>query len=239
VTNRVREFYDRSYEDVSGFNTYENIYGFLRRHVLSKLDPGPGTRILDLGAGLGPCSLEAARRGAEVVALEISPIAANAIRNKAREQNLTDRLEVQVGAAESIDLPDHSIHTVFSCNMLMHVDRDQVFAEVKRLLRPGGTYVLIEPLKYNPLAWLVRNTISSFRSTRPDYLSLAELRERARGFERFSHEEFYLVAPFLYGWSKRAVMETWLGRLETALMRRLQWLRRFALVTVGWLEKGP
>ncbi len=50
--------------------------------------------------------------------------------------------EYLVGSADAIPLPDASVQTVVMNNVLYHVaNRDAVMAEVKRVLRPGGTFL--------------------------------------------------------------------------------------------------
>ena len=54
-------------------------------------------------------------------------------------------LELHDRVAERTDLPDHSVDTVISSLVLCSVaDPGAVLAEVRRVLRPGGTYRFVE-----------------------------------------------------------------------------------------------
>ena len=65
----------------------------LGRAVLDHVSPGD--RVLDMGTGCGVNALLAARRGAEVVAVDINPRAVQAARANAARNGLADRVEVR------------------------------------------------------------------------------------------------------------------------------------------------
>lgn len=103
----------------------------------------PEDRVLDLGCGTGRFTLPVARRAADVVGLDLSAGMLDVADAKAREQGLAIGFE----QGDMADLPfeSGSFDVVVSMLALMHVplaDREQVFAEIGRVLRPGGRAVI-------------------------------------------------------------------------------------------------
>jgi ubiquinone/menaquinone biosynthesis C-methylase UbiE len=100
-----------------------------------------GDAVLDIGAGAGTDTLTAARivgaRG-KVYALDMTPaMLAKLGRNVALAR--AGNVEVVEGNAESIPLPDASVDVVTSNGVLNLVpDKPKAFAEIFRVLRPGG-----------------------------------------------------------------------------------------------------
>ena len=101
----------------------------------------PGDRVLDIGAGSGTDTLIAARAvtpSGRVFALDMTPAMLAKLRNNVA---LADAANVEVieGNAEAIPLPDDSVDVVTSNGVLNLVpDKPKAFAEIFRVLRPGG-----------------------------------------------------------------------------------------------------
>jgi SAM-dependent methyltransferase len=96
---------------------------------------GGGERVLDVGCGTGAVAIAAARRGAQAVALDISP----ELCAKARENAEVAGVEVDVveGDAEALPFEDASFDVVFA--QFIFVPRPEVAThEMMRVLRPGG-----------------------------------------------------------------------------------------------------
>jgi SAM-dependent methyltransferase len=97
--------------------------------------PGPGGRVVDLGAGTGRFTAALARTsGASVVACEPSP---------AMRAVFPAGLALIGGAAERLPLATGSVDAVWASQMLHHVRDLGAFARgVRRVLRPGGHLLL-------------------------------------------------------------------------------------------------
>jgi SAM-dependent methyltransferase len=96
-----------------------------------------GARWADLGTGTGAVALLAARGGAEVTALDITP----AMIDQARANAQRDALEIQfdVGDAQALPYGDASFDVVTSCfGVVFAPRREDVAGELARVCRPGG-----------------------------------------------------------------------------------------------------
>ena len=93
---------------------------------------------VDIACGSGQGTQALAKQFDRVLGTDISP---GQIR-EAQKLIKDDNIVFQVGTAEYIDATDGSVDLVF-CNMAVHwFNRDKFFAEVRRVLRPGGVLAI-------------------------------------------------------------------------------------------------
>lgn len=138
-----------------------------RRQIARLLEyaPGPVEHILDLGCGPGVSSFELAERtGAQTLGLDFSERMIDRARMRHRaEFSHLDRLRFVQGDAAAMALPDQSVDLVTGHSFLYLVhDRPAVLKEIRRVLRPGGRLVLMEPHAAGTLsqaAWRARGQL--------------------------------------------------------------------------------
>jgi arsenite methyltransferase len=131
-----------------------------RAHVIRA-----GDRVLDVGSGSGTDTLTAARLvgpQGKVYALDMTPAMLEKLRSNIARADL-DNVETIEGNAEAIPLPAASVDVVTSNGVLNLVpDKARAFAELYRVLRPGGRVqiadiVVSKPVsenaKANPKLW--------------------------------------------------------------------------------------
>ena len=107
-------------------------------HLVRHARIGAGQRVLDVGTGTGVVALTAARTGAVVTGLDLTP----ALLARARENAALAELSVdwREGDAEALPFDDASFDVVVSQFGHMFAPRAEVaLAEMLRVLRPGGT----------------------------------------------------------------------------------------------------
>jgi demethylmenaquinone methyltransferase/2-methoxy-6-polyprenyl-1,4-benzoquinol methylase len=122
--------------------------GRWRAFAARKLALGVGEVGLDLGAGTADLSIAALRHagaGARMIGMDITPEMLEIGRRKLVRLGLQDRIDLRVGDAEQIDLPDNSVDGCCSAFTVRNLtDIRQGFREMLRVVRPGGRVVCLE-----------------------------------------------------------------------------------------------
>lgn len=112
----------------------------LVRELVNFADVPHGAKVLDVGCGIGgPALYLAGPHGCTVKGVTLSADQAKRANEKAREAGLGDRAVFVQQDAMSNTFPDESFDVVWAVEVLMHIpDRASFFAEMFRLLKPGG-----------------------------------------------------------------------------------------------------
>jgi ubiquinone/menaquinone biosynthesis C-methylase UbiE len=109
--------------------------------VIKALAPSVGDRILDIGAGKGDVAagvLEASK-GAEIYAID--PNEGRVAFMKKNRPNLRS----SVARAEGLPFPDSHFDKAYTTMALHHyADLSKALQEIARVLKPGGTFVVLE-----------------------------------------------------------------------------------------------
>lgn len=101
-----------------------------------------GKEVLEIGCGSGVDALEFARNGAIVTTTDITENAVNLTRELAAEANLP--LKVVQASATDLPFPDAGFDCVYSYGVLHHIpDIDAALSEIRRVLKPGGTVMVM------------------------------------------------------------------------------------------------
>jgi SAM-dependent methyltransferase len=112
--------------------------------VLSLLPPPPA-RLLDLGVGPGWTSILFARRGYDVVGVDVAPAMIELARANRARCGDDLRLDFAVADYESLDWQDKFDAVVFYDALHHAEDEAAALATVFRALRPGGVCITVEP----------------------------------------------------------------------------------------------
>ena len=131
----------------------ESFAGVANPWTMGRLQPGE--RVLDLGSGAGTDSLVAAQMvGADghVTGIDMTPEMLAKARNAAATMGVGN-VEFVEGEAERLPFSDASFDVVISNGVIDLVpDKDAVFAELYRVLAPGGRMQIADVTIQNPVS---------------------------------------------------------------------------------------
>ncbi|MPY93145.1 MAG: arsenite methyltransferase [Acidimicrobiia bacterium] len=129
------------YDDLDGLPDAAALASIGCGNPTAVADLRPGETVLDLGSGGGIDVLISARRvgpTGRAHGLDMTPEMLELARRNAAAAGV-ENVEFHEGHIEAVPLPDESIDVVISnCVINLSPDKPAVFAEVHRVLRPGG-----------------------------------------------------------------------------------------------------
>ena len=143
----------------------------------------PGSRILDVGCGIGGSArLLALHYGFDVLAISISP--AQIARARAlTPPELADHCRFAVMDALALDLPDRGFDAVWSVEAAPHMpDKQRYVDELLRMLRPHGRLAMADWNRRDPAEgamdglerWVMRQLLDQW--AHPEFASIAAMR---------------------------------------------------------------
>jgi SAM-dependent methyltransferase len=104
--------------------------------------------VVEVGPGVG-ANLSYLAPGTHLLAIEPNPYMHGPLRRAAARRGV--ELEIRSVLGERIDLPDNSAEAVISSLVLCMVsDPGVVISEIRRILRPGGSYRFVEHVEARP-----------------------------------------------------------------------------------------
>lgn len=214
---------------------YQHLERWLARTALGML-------ILDYGCGRGVHSVAAARYGARVVGVDLSPSSLTIARERADRAGMRARVDLAVADGATLPFAASTFDHALAVDVLSYIPPRTAFAELARVLRPGGTLVLLDTLGHNPLL-NVNRRFRAWRNERtPDEVRyVPRIGDLAVGREHFAEVEtayFDLVTPVMAALRITSPTATrWAMALDRALLRR-RLLRPLAFKAVC-MYKGP
>lgn len=203
----------------------------------------PGAKVLDYGCGDGAYgALHAATRDdLEITAIDLSPVAIEQARDRARSAGVVDRIDFRVMNAEELELPDDEFDFVVGLGVLHHLDLASSLREIRRVLKPDGGGVFVEPMGHNPIINLYRGRTPDQRTSDEHPLLMEDIDLIGRSFRSCAATYFHLfglLALPLSGTRYLSPVVRRLDALDQACFRRIPSLRRHAWM-VGLSVAGP
>ena len=114
--------------------------------LLAKRGMGPGSNVVDLGAGTGTFAFAAAATGADVFAVDVSTAMCAYMRARTEREDVPNVDVVQAGFL-SFDQPAGSVDFVYTRNALHQLPDFWKVVAIERIaamLRPGGTFRVLD-----------------------------------------------------------------------------------------------
>jgi SAM-dependent methyltransferase len=149
----------------------------------------PGEVVLDLGSGGGIDCFLAARQvgpGGRVIGLDMTPDMIRLARRNAKKIGATN-VDFRYGEMEDMPLTDASVDVVISnCVINLSPDKDAVFGEAYRVLKPGGRLSISDIVVDGDLPSSIRNRLDAWAGCIAGALDESVYLDkiRAAGFER-------------------------------------------------------
>lgn len=133
--------------------TVDSFAGVANHFVLGRIEPG--ATVLDLGCGAGTDLLVAAQMAGpegRVIGVDMTPTMLDRARRSAAAMGLAN-VELIESLIEWTPIDEDSVDVVISNGVVDLVpDKDAVFAEIDRVLRPGGRLQLADVIIHEELS---------------------------------------------------------------------------------------
>lgn len=170
-----------------------------------------GGKVLELGCGNGKTASALVRSADEVVAIDFSRRGLEACRRLIPSPGLI----LVRGDLRSLPFADGSFDNVVASHVLGHLmegERGKAMAEVRRVLRPGGTLLLkvlsVRDMRCGAGQEVEKRTFQRGTGIRNHFFCEMELRSLTSGLEELSLDE--IVRPKRYAGEEHARAE-WVG----------------------------
>lgn len=125
----------------------------------------PGETVLDLGSGAGfDCFLAAKKVGfnGRVIGVDMTPDMIYRARQNARE-NGYGNVEFRLGELENLPVADSIVDAVISnCVINLVPDKQRVFSELYRVLKPGGRFFISDIVLKKELPEEIKNSVTAY-----------------------------------------------------------------------------
>jgi ubiquinone/menaquinone biosynthesis C-methylase UbiE len=241
LAEREKEFYNQknqtTYHLVRRW-IWRAIGEFRRNEEAHDLYDANAKDVLDYGCGPGYLAKHLIEEGAKsVTGIDVSDAEIERARERVQEEGVADKCRFLVEDAHHMSFPDDSFDVIVGDSILHHLELRQALLEIRRVLRPGGRAVFLEPLWHNPLLRLGRALTPSARTPDEHPLTVADWELCAEIFPEFEHEErelftiplmpLNLVLPKAL--QKRLARRVW--AFDDAMMKRFPSLRKHARST--------
>lgn len=142
-----------------------------------------GDTVVDLGSGAGiDCFLAAKRVGesGKVIGIDMTPEMLAKARANA-EQGGYSNVEFREGEIESLPIEDNSVDVIISnCVINLSPEKDKVFAEMHRVLKPGGKFFVSDIVLRRALPESILNSQAAYAACvagallKEDYIGIPE-----------------------------------------------------------------
>lgn len=177
------------------FSQSKGSKGFMEpQKIVDSLDIEKGNTVVDFGAGAGYFAIPLAKKvipKGRVVAVDIMPNSLDIIKKKSLEENLTNMefLQADLEVEKSTNLAGASADFVIIVNVLFQIkNKANVFREAKRILKPGGKFIVID--------WTPGRTVMGPRDTERVSMDQVRIASVINGFKEI---KTWLPDAYHYG----------------------------------------
>lgn len=139
------------------FDQVEERKYFVEPHIpkFAEFERWRGKRVLEIGCGIGTDTINFARHGASVTALELSDASLEVARQRAEVYNLSDRIDFIMGNAENLAnlVPAGEYDLIYSFGVIHHSPHpERILEQISRVARRG---TIVKIMVYHRHSWKV------------------------------------------------------------------------------------
>ncbi len=147
----------------------------------AELDIAPGSRLLDIGSGLGGASRYFAHEcGCQVTGIDLTEEYVCLAKALAKRVGLEQQVSYRRGSALALPFPPASFDGAYMLHVGMNIaDKARLFAEVRHALKPAGVFGIYDVMRERegdlsfPVPW-ASSSATSFVESAATYRSLLE-----------------------------------------------------------------
>ena len=209
-----RDFHNRLEHDRRSMavGEYDKRYTNLKYYAITRKSAGvvhdwirancPGKTALDYACGLGSTAILMAKNGATAHGIDISDHAIKTASTIAAKAGVGENTRFSVMDAENLTFGDDVFDVAVCGAILHHLDTNQAFRELSRVMKKSGKILCIEALGYNFLINLYRKMTPKIRTAwEPDHILTFRDIEIAKEYFgkikiRYYHLFSILAVPF-------------------------------------------
>lgn len=190
-------------------------YSYYEQCVLMYIKPNHD--VLEIGSGKGLHTYVLTQTGARVIASDISRFSVKVLSRQIKG------ITTLVADMENLPFENNSFHVIACAGSLSYGDPMLVDAEIKRVLRPGGTFICVDSLNHNPVyrvnRWIHYKRGERTKSTLIFMPTMQRIRSLSQWYERVDVRYFgslsYLMSglALLIGQKRAAVLSDYFDRL--------------------------
>lgn len=152
------------------------------------VDNSRGKKVLDYCCGNGGMSIFLAQNGAAPVGIDISDTSIENCKKLALQMGVKDKATFVAMDAENTTFENNTFDVAVCSGVLHHLDTAKAFAELARVVKPGGKVICAEPLAYNPVFQMYRKFTPHLR-TKWEMGHILGKRDLERAADNFSGVE--------------------------------------------------
>lgn len=129
--------------------------------LAEQIDLPAGARVLDIGSGIGgPARFFAAERGWRMEGIDLTAEYVEAAQALSQRVGMADKVSFRQASATALPFPDGTFDGATLLHVGMNIaDKPAVFAEVRRVLKPGGLFAIYDAMRQSdgefayPVPW--------------------------------------------------------------------------------------
>ncbi len=170
-----------------------------RANYRSLLDNIENKKVLVVGSSEGGVT-SLARKGAMVTGIDLSNKAIDLLQKAIVREGLKKKCSAMIMDAENLDFDDHSFDIICCSGVLHHLDIKKAMSCWKRVLKPGGRIIMMEPMAWNPVVMMYRLATPSMRTKDEHPLTPKDVRILKTHFGRVEIDSFVFLSVLSIVW---------------------------------------